>query len=73
VRQFTTNMHLNYPSLIGGYGGLELSRSLGNTVGALPFTLVVDRAGRIIQTKLGPMKDEQLQPIVDQLLLTSAN
>jgi thiol-disulfide isomerase/thioredoxin len=73
VQQFTTNMHLNYPSLIGGYGGIELSRSFGNAVGALPFTLVVDRAGRIVQTKLGPMKDEQLQPIIDQLLLTSSN
>lgn len=72
VQQFTSDMHLNYPSLISGYGGIELSRSFGNALGALPFTLVVDRAGRIVQTKLGPMKDEQLQPIIDQLLLTSA-
>jgi len=39
----------------------------------LPFTLIVDRAGRIVQTKLGPMKDEQLQPIISKLLLTSVN
>ena len=73
VQQFTSNMQLNYPSLIAGHGGIEMSKSFGNGVGALPFTLIVDRAGRIVQTKLGPMKDEQLQPIIIQLLLTSVN
>jgi thiol-disulfide isomerase/thioredoxin len=40
VRQFAAELGLNYPALIGGYGAIELSKSLGNRVGALPYTLV---------------------------------
>jgi len=64
VRQFTQEIGLNYPSLIGGYGAMELSKSLGNTVMALPFTIVVDRQGRIVMTQLGPVKPAQLDRIV---------
>ena len=46
VRPFVEEIGLNYPSLIGGYGAMELSKTLGNRLMALPFTVVVDRAGR---------------------------
>jgi peroxiredoxin len=68
VRQFADELHLNYPVLIGGYGSLELSKSLGNTLMALPFTIVVDRAGRVVHTQLGPLGDQKLRTIVGQLL-----
>ena len=64
VRQFAEELGLNYPSLIGGYGAMELSKSLGNSVMALPFTVVVDRAGRIVLTQLGPVKPETLDRIL---------
>jgi len=59
---------LNYPALIGGYGAIELSKSFGNQFGALPFTVVVDRAGSIVHTQLGPLKDAQLRSIIRQLI-----
>jgi peroxiredoxin len=68
VRAFADEIHLNYPSLIGGYGAIELSRTLGNGLGALPFTVVVDRSGAIVHTQLGPVKDAQLRSMIDQLL-----
>jgi thiol-disulfide isomerase/thioredoxin len=68
VRQYATEIGLNYPALIGGYGSIELSRSLGNTVGALPFTIVLDRSGRIVHTQLGPLRDAKLRGILAQLL-----
>jgi thiol-disulfide isomerase/thioredoxin len=68
VRQYAQEIGLNYPALIGGYGGIELSRTLGNHVGALPFTVVVDRSGRIAHTQLGPLRDARLRGILDQLL-----
>ena len=68
VRQFAAEIGLNYPALLGGYGAIELSKTLGNRVGALPFTVVVDRAGRIVHTHLGPMKKEQLEAFIAQLL-----
>jgi thiol-disulfide isomerase/thioredoxin len=68
VRAFEDEIHLNYPSLIGGYGAIELSKTLGNRLGALPFTVILDRSGRITHTQLGPVKDSQLRSIIDQLL-----
>jgi len=68
VEAFAAELGLNYPVLIGGYGAIELSRSFGNRLGALPFTIIVDRSGRISHTQLGPIKDEHLRAIVGQLL-----
>jgi thiol-disulfide isomerase/thioredoxin len=68
VRQFAKEIHLNYPTLIGGYGAIELSKATGNRYGALPFTVVIDRAGAIVHTQLGPLKDPQLRAMMSQLL-----
>jgi thiol-disulfide isomerase/thioredoxin len=68
VRQFAGEIGLNYPALIGGYGAMELSKTLGNSLMALPFTVIVDRSGRVAHTQLGPLKEEQLAAIVQQLL-----
>ena len=68
VRQFATEIGLNYPSLIGGFGAMELSKSLGNSVMALPFSVVVNRQGKVVHTQLGVLKPAKLDAIVKQLL-----
>jgi thiol-disulfide isomerase/thioredoxin len=68
VAQFADELHLNYPALIGGYGAIELSGTLGNSLQALPFTVIVDRAGRIAHTQLGPLTEGKLRTIVGGLL-----
>ena len=59
---------LNYPALIGGYGAIELSRTLGNRLAALPFTIIIDRQGSVVHTQLGPLKPRQLRTILAKLL-----
>lgn len=68
MRQFAQSVHLNYPALDGGYGALELSKALGNTAMALPFTVVVDRKGTIAVQQLGPLTAQHLESIAAQLL-----
>lgn len=68
VEQFATEIGLNYPALIGGYGAIELSKSFGNRLGALPFTIIVNRSGRVVHTQLGPLNGTKLRSIVGQLL-----
>lgn len=68
VGQFVAEIALNYPALIGGYGAMELSKSLGNRLMALPFTLVIDRSGGVANVRLGPFKEAELRAIVGQLL-----
>lgn len=68
VDAFAAELHLNYPALIGGFGAIELSKVMGNRLGALPFTVIVDRAGRVSHTQLGPMQESNLRSILAQLL-----
>jgi thiol-disulfide isomerase/thioredoxin len=68
VKQFAAETGLNYPALIGGYGAMELSRTFGNRVMALPFTVVVDRGGRIVFTQLGPVKPRDLERLIGRHL-----
>ena len=67
VDQFAKELGLNYPTLIGGYGAVELSKTLGNRLAALPFTIIVDRQGQVVHTQLGPLKSDQLRSIVCQI------
>jgi peroxiredoxin len=68
VRQFADEIGLNYPALVGGYGAMELSRTLGNEYMALPFTVVVGRDGTIVHTQLGPLNDDKLRKIIGKFV-----
>lgn len=68
VDQFAKELKVNYPVLIGGYGAIELSKTLGNRLVALPFTIIVDRQGQVAHTQLGPLKPDQLRSMVAKLL-----
>ena len=68
IDAFAAELNLNYPALVGGFGAIELSKTLGNRYGALPFTVIVDRAGRVAHTQLGRLKEPQLRTILTHLL-----
>ena len=60
VREFLTRMPLSFPIALAGLEGTDLSRSLGNSSGALPFTVVFDAQGRIKHRKLGATNQDEL-------------
>jgi len=53
IAAFDKKIAPTYPLLVAGVSGSELSRQLGDNVGALPFTLVLDAHGNIKARKLG--------------------
>ena len=65
---FSRELNVNYPVLIGGYDAMELSKSLGNRLVALPFTIVIDRHGNVAHTQLGRLKEAQLQSIISKFI-----
>jgi peroxiredoxin len=67
VREYVKEINLNYPVLIGGMGAIELSKTLGNELSALPFTIVLDRAGNVAHTQLGQLKARELDSLLDSL------
>lgn len=72
VRAFAKEMRIDYPILVAGMGGAELSRKVGNRTGALPFTIVLDRAGNAVTSHLGLITAEELEKILIPLLSESA-
>lgn len=68
VQQYVAEIGLNYPALVAGMSAMELSKSLGNDLQALPFTVVLDRSGSVAHTQLGVLKPEKLTSLVKALL-----
>ena len=60
VRQFLAKTPVSYAIALAGFEGTELSRQLGNSTGALPYTAVFDRDGRVVQRKLGETSYDEL-------------
>lgn len=61
VRGFAAEFQINYPLLLGGVGAIDLSRQAGNTAGVLPYTLVVDRSGRLVTGIAGGITEASLR------------
>jgi hypothetical protein len=72
VRAYAKEMGINYPILVAGMEGASLSRELGNRTGALPFTLVLDRDGKVMKSHLGMITPEELEKLLDPLLAEAA-
>jgi thiol-disulfide isomerase/thioredoxin len=63
VKAFLTKVPLAFPVGMAGLGGTELSRTLGNVGGGLPFTFALDRSGSIVQRKMGQVSADDLQQL----------
>jgi thiol-disulfide isomerase/thioredoxin len=61
VRDFLQRAPVSYAIALAGFDGTDLSRKLGNTSGALPFTAVFARSGALVQRKLGETGYDELQ------------
>ena len=68
VRAYADEIGINYPVLLGDLEAIELTHKAGNRAGALPFTLIIDRTGKIIATELGGLTQAKLEPIIGPLL-----
>ncbi|MEO8248132.1 MAG: TlpA disulfide reductase family protein [Burkholderiales bacterium] len=58
VSKFLERTPVSFPIAMAGLAGISLSRDLGNQAGGLPYTLVLDAAGRILERKMGQLSLE---------------
>ncbi|MGR8979285.1 MAG: TlpA family protein disulfide reductase [Gammaproteobacteria bacterium] len=68
VGEYLEFVKINYPVLIAGDPGMILSRQLGNLLEGVPYTVVVDQQGTIVETKTGKFPKQKLVEIVTPLL-----
>lgn len=60
VREFLARSPVSYAIAMAGLAGTDLSRTLGNASGGLPFTAIFDRGGLVAYRKLGETSFEDL-------------
>jgi thiol-disulfide isomerase/thioredoxin len=60
VSRFVAEHRIAFPVALANLQGIELSRSLGNTAGGLPFTVAFDAAGRPEHRHLGALDEAEL-------------
>ena len=68
VKRFRDEQNIVIPLLVAGAAGTELVRQLGNVSGALPYTVLVDRRGSVVQSKLGRLQASELRAWLDAAL-----
>lgn len=61
VQAFLRKLPLGFPIAVAGASGADFARSWGNVSGALPFTVVLDARGQVVQRKLGRITAQDLE------------
>ena len=68
IREFAANYGIRYEMLVAGADAVALMKDLGNPSGGLPFSLVLDRRGRVAHRRVGRLTQAELEGIVSALL-----
>ena len=61
VKQFLSQFPVDYSIGLAGLNGTELGKILGNEQSSLPFTVVLDAQGLLVQRKLGKLTPEDIK------------
>ena len=61
VKRFLMKSPVTFPVAMAGMEGVEVSRSLGNLSGGLPFSVVLGSDGRVAHRKMGKVSPEDLR------------
>lgn len=68
IRKFAGEIGVNYPLLHGQADAMEIVKSYGNGIGALPYSLLLDRDGKVQMTRAGELYKEELEAALLKLL-----
>ena len=68
IREFLEKTPVSYPIVIGGLEGSNLSKQMGNSQGALPYTLIINPQGKSTNSKLGKISEEELRKEIKSAL-----
>jgi thiol-disulfide isomerase/thioredoxin len=61
TKDFARAYDMRYTGLLAKEGGIALMQAAGNPKAVVPFTLVIDRRGNVIGSKLGAMNHAEIE------------
>jgi len=64
VRDYAKEMRIDYALLIAGMESLDLVKDLGNRAGVLPFSVVLDRSGKLVHAHAGVLTEASLAAVL---------
>jgi peroxiredoxin len=64
VAAFSKQFPVSYPLLMADSEGMELTKQLGNTQMALPYTVVLGAGGEVHLTRLGRLPEQELDVLL---------
>lgn len=68
VRAFGEKLAINYPLWTGESAVMDLSRRLGNRLGVLPHTVLLDGDGRVLESRIGLYAEDKLDARLGEIL-----
>lgn len=68
VKKFSQEFGINYPVLVGGLNSWPLAQAAGNRLSVLPYTVIINRSGEIVETYVGRVNLKKLEKLVVPLL-----
>lgn len=68
ARAFVDKLGIGFPVLIGQEDAIAVARDYGNRIGALPYSALIDRSGKIRETHRGEVTDTDLARWIDAFL-----
>lgn len=67
VQAFFEQLPLNYPNLIGEAEAMKITSIYGNDIGALPYTVIIDRNGKIMFTRKGELPKQEAEKLIGSM------
>ena len=65
VREYATEIGINYPTMAVQSEGAGLARRYGNNAGALPYTVIINRNGEISNTIMGELNKTRAKELLE--------
>lgn len=66
VNAFALEMGINYPLMAGETESIELARRYGNQIGALPYTVVINKNGEVSSTFAGELSKKSALKLLNK-------
>lgn len=68
VANFIDSYFINYPVLVNDQENTQLMAQYGNRIATLPYSVIMDSSGRIVDSHAGAYRKADLYPLLDRVL-----